>query len=386
MRKIIKYLDKPLLIVTVLLFILGLVMVFSASNVTAYMSHAVSPYNYFLKQGFFLLGGLIMSLFLICFSEKTYCKFSKALMIGGILALIGLPFFGVEINNAKSWYDLKFFNLQPSEFMKVITIVWLATYYDKNKNKLNKYNNSLLPIGISLIAAVLMFFQPDLGTTIIYGVIVFSIFVISPVKKEVKWKSIAGGVGCAICAVCILFGAGKTLLLDRQLERITEFRNPCDKLLSSGNQVCNSYIAINNGGITGAGLGNSTQKYLYLPEPYTDFIYAIIVEELGLVCGIGLIIAYMFILYRILKIGRNSFTNRGAMMCFGVAVYIFVHIAVNLLGLFGLMPMTGVPLPFMSYGGSFSICLILALTVVQRISVENGINQEKLEKKIKEKA
>ena len=171
MRKIIKYLDKPLLIVTVLLFILGLVMVFSASNVTAYMSHAVSPYNYFLKQGFFLLGGLIMSLFLICFSEKTYCKFSKTLMIGGILALIGLPFFGVEINNAKSWYDLKFFNLQPSEFMKVITIVWLATYYDKNKNKLNKYNNSLLPIGIALIAAVLMFFQPDLGTTIIYGVI-----------------------------------------------------------------------------------------------------------------------------------------------------------------------------------------------------------------------
>ncbi len=386
MRKIIKYLDKPLLIVTFLLFVLGLIMVFSASNVTAYMSHAVSPYNYFLKQGFFLLGGLIISLFMICFSEKTYCRFSKALMFIGIVSLVGLPFFGVEINNAKSWYDLKFFSLQPSEFVKVITIVWLATYYDKNKNKLTEYNKSLFPIGISIIAAVLMFIQPDLGTTIIYAVIVFSIFIISPVKKEVKWKSIGGGLGFAICAVCILFGAGKSLLLDRQLERITEFRNPCDKLLSSGNQVCNSYIAINNGGITGEGLGNSTQKYLYLPEPYTDFIYAIIVEELGLICGVGLILAYMFILYRILKIGRNSFTDRGAMMCFGIAVYIFVHIAVNLLGLFGLMPMTGVPLPFMSYGGSFSICLILALTIVQRISVENGINQEKLEKKIKEKA
>ena len=188
--------------------------------------------------------------------------------------------------------------------MKVITIVWLATYYDKNKNKLNKYNNSLLPIGISLIAAVLMFFQPDLGTTIIYGVIVFSIFVISPVKKEVKWKSIAGGVGCAICAVCILFGAGKTLLLDRQLERITEFRNPCDKLLSSGNQVCNSYIAINNGGITGAGLGNSTQKYLYLQSEKT--------RNMG---------------NRIFKIAYAAFM---ALMVIAVIVFMILHIKAGL--------------------------------------------------------
>lgn len=385
MKKIIKYLDKPLLIVTVLLFALGLIMVFSASNVTAYMSHAVSPYNYFLKQGLFLLGGTFLAIIMICFSEKSYSKASQVLMFIGILALAGLPFFGVEVNNAKSWYDLKFFSLQPSEFVKVITIVWLATYYDKNKKKLDKYNTSLFPLLIAGVAAVLMFFQPDLGTTIIYAVIVFSIFWVSPVKKDVKYKSVFGIIGFAICAVIILFGTGKSLLLDRQLERITEFRNPCDKLLSSGNQVCNSYIAINNGGLTGEGLGNSTQKYLYLPEPYTDFIYAIIVEELGLIIGVGIIIAYIFVLYRILKIGRQSYTDRGAMMCFGVAVYIFVHIAVNLLGLFGLMPMTGVPLPFMSYGGSFSVCLIAALTIVQRISVENGINQEKIEQKIRSK-
>ena len=128
---------------------------------------------------------------------------------------------------------------------------------------------------------------------------------------------------------------------------------------------------------TGEGLGNSTQKYLYLPEPYTDFIYAIIVEELGLVVGVGLILAYIFILYRILKIGRESYTDKGAMICFGIAVYIFIHIAVNLLGLFGLIPMTGVPLPFMSYGGSFTVCLIIALALVQRISIENGITKEK---------
>lgn len=386
MKKIIKYLDKPLLVVTVLLFALGLVMVFSASNVTAYMSHEVSPYNYFLKQAFFLFVGLIMALVMICFSEKSYSGASKGLMALGFISLALLPFLGVEVNNAKSWYDFGFFSLQPSEFVKVITIVWLATFYDDNKNKLDKLGTSLFPIGIAIVNAILIFIQPDLGTMIIYALIVISIFVISPVKKDYKWKTILGGIGFLACVVLILFSTGKTLLLDRQLERLTEFGNPCDKLLTSGNQVCNSYIAINNGGLTGVGLGNSTQKYLYLPEPYTDFIFAIIVEELGLICGIGIILAYMFILYRIIKIGRQSYTDKGSMMCFGVAVYILVHIAVNLLGLFGLMPMTGVPLPFMSYGGSFTICLIAALTIVQRISVENGINKEKLEQKIRSKA
>lgn len=383
MKKIVKYLDKPLLIVSVLLFALGLIMVFSASNVTAYMSHAVSPYNYFIKQGIFLLGGLAIALVMICFPLKTYSNSSKLLMLISMVALALLPVLGVEVNNAKSWYDLKVISLQPSEFMKVITIVWIASYYDKNSKKLDKYISSLFPLAIAAFAAILMFLQPDLGTTIIYVAIVFSVFWVSPVKKELKYKTVFGVVGFAVFACVILFSTGKTLLLDRQLERITEYRNPCDKLLTSGNQVCNSYIAINNGGLTGEGLGNSTQKYLYLPEPYTDFIFAIIVEELGLIIGIGIILAYIFILYRILKIGRESYTNKGAMMCFGVAVYIFIHIAVNLLGLFGIMPMTGVPLPFMSYGGSFTICLIAALTIVQRVSVENGLATERISRKNK---
>ena len=132
-------------------------------------------------------------------------------------------------------------------------------------------------------------------------------------------------------------------------------------------------IAINNGGLTGVGLGNSTQKYLYLPEPYTDFIFCIIIEELGLVTGLFIIAMYFFILVRILVIGRASSTNTGATICYGVAFYIFVHIAVNLLGLFGVIPMTGVPLPFMSYGGSFTLCLITALTAVQRVQIENRL-------------
>ena len=378
-KKIIKHVDKPLLIVSVLLFIIGLVMVFSASNVTAYMSHAVSPYNYFIKQAAFLLGGLIMSLIMIKFTTKTYGTLSWGLIGIIILSLFGLLLIGQAKNRAISWYDLGIISLQPSEFAKIITIVWLARYYEKNK-KMTSYAKSLLPLGICALITLLIFVQPDLGTAIIYMVIVGTMFLAAPILKEIKVKTVFGVLGLIVFAGIILLGAGKNLLQERQLERF-DFSNPCDKLLTSGNQVCNCYIAINNGGLTGVGLGNSTQKYLYLPEPYTDFIFAIIVEELGLVSGIGIILLYMFLLYRILKIGRESPTNRGALLCYGVTVYIFLHIAINLMGIFGLMPMTGVPLPFMSYGGSFTICLIAALTIVQRVSVENGLAKETKEKK-----
>lgn len=375
MKKIIKYVDKPLLIVSVLLFIIGLIMVFSASNVTAYMSHEVSPYNYFIKQGLFLLAGLIMSLIMIKFTTKAYGVFSWGLLLIIIVSLFMLLVIGQAKNRAISWYDLGPISIQPSEFAKVITIVWLARYYEKNK-KMTSYTKSLFPIGVCLLITFLIFVQPDLGTAIIYTAIVGIMFLAAPIIKEIKTKTIFALLGLIVFAGIVLIGSGKTVLLERQLERF-DFTNPCDKLLTTGNQVCNCYIAINNGGLTGVGLGNSTQKYLYLPEPYTDFIFAIIVEELGIIFGVGIIIMYIFLLYRILKIGRDSPTNRGALLCYGVAVYIFLHIAINLLGIFGLMPMTGVPLPFMSYGGSFTICLIAALTIVQRVSVENGLCKEK---------
>ena len=378
MKKIIKYIDKPLLIVSVLLFIIGLIMVFSASNVTAYMSHEVSPYNYFIKQAVFLLVGTIMALIMIKFTTKAYGMFSWGLLIIIIISLLALLIIGQAKNRALSWYDLGPISIQPSEFAKIITIVWLARYYEKNK-KMKSYTKSLFPLGICFLITLLIFLQPDLGTAIIYIVIVGVIFLASPVIKEIKVRTIFVLLGLIVFAGIDLLGSGKSVLLERQLERF-DFSNPCDKLLTSGNQVCNCYIAINNGGLTGVGLGNSTQKYLYLPEPYTDFIFAIIVEELGIISGIGIILMYMFLLYRILKIGRDSPTNRGALLCYGIAVYIFLHIAINLLGIFGLMPMTGVPLPFMSYGGSFTICLIAALTIVQRVSVENRIAKEKPEK------
>ena len=383
MKRVFKYLDKPLLIISIILFVVGLIMVFSSSNVTAYMTHAASPYNYFIKQGAFLLVGLIFSLIMIKFNTKLYGILSWTLFLGVGVSLFVLLFIGKTKNQTISWYDLGRFSFQPSEFIKVISIIWMAEYYEKNKDNLSSYWVSLFPLFACGIIAILIFVQPDLGTTIIYLVIVFAIFLAEPVPKSIKTKLIFGGVGAIVLATFALLSSGKQLILERQLERLN-FTRPCDRLLDTGNQVCNGYIAINNGGLTGKGLGNSTQKYLYLPEPYTDFIFTITVEELGSAIGVLIIILYMVVLYRILAIGRKSYTNRGSTICYGVAVYIFCHIAVNLMGIFGLIPMTGVPLPFMSYGGSFTICLIAALTAVQRVSVETGIrDQVKTENRLK---
>ena len=383
MKRVFKYLDKPLLIISIILFVVGLIMVFSSSNVTAYMTHAASPYNYFIKQGAFLLVGLIFSLIMIKFNTKLYGILSWTLFLGVGVSLFALLFIGKTKNQAISWFDLGLFSFLRSEFIKVISIIWMAEYYEKNKDNLSSYWVSLFPLFACGIIAILIFVQPDLGTTIIYLVIVFAIFLAEPVPKSIKTKLIFGGVGAIVLATFALLSSGKQLILERQLERLN-FTRPCDRLLDTGNQVCNGYIAINNGGLTGKGLGNSTQKYLYLPEPYTDFIFTITVEELGSAIGVLIIILYMVVLYRILAIGRKSYTNRGSTICYGVAVYIFCHIAVNLMGIFGLIPMTGVPLPFMSYGGSFTICLIAALTAVQRVSVETGIrDQVKTENRLK---
>ena len=376
MKKIIKYTDKPLLFITVILFIIGLIMVFSASNVTAYMTKEVSPYNYFIKQGVFLIISLILSLIMVRFTTKSYGFFSWILLFLGMLALVGVLFIGAKRNQAVSWFDLGFFSIQPSEFIKIITIVFLADYYDKSERNLKDWKRSIFPLLVCMVIACLIFIQPDLGTTIIYCAIVGVLFLAVPIDKEIKYKTLLFVFGLIIVGGATIWLGGKGVLLERQLERF-DYSRQCDKILSTGSQVCNCYIAFNQGGLTGVGLGNSMQKYLYLPEPYTDFIFAIIIEELGVITGVAIILMYMFVILRILLIGRKSPKNRGATICYGIAAYLFLHIAINLMGIMGLIHLTGVPLPFMSYGGSFTICLVAALTMVQRVSIENGILSEK---------
>ena len=188
MIKKLKYLDKPLLIVTILLFVIGLVMVFSASNVTAYMSQAVSPYNYFFRQSVFLVAGIILFVFMIPFNTYVYGKVARPFLLFNIAALVALLIYGSAKNQAISWFDLGFVSIQPSEFVKVITIIFLADYYEIHKKSLDGWIATLYPIGICIAIAGLIFVQPDLGTTIIYSAIVAIIFFSVPIAKEIKYK------------------------------------------------------------------------------------------------------------------------------------------------------------------------------------------------------
>ncbi len=382
MKKILKNLDKPLLVISLILFIIGLIMIFSASNITAFMKYSASPQYYFLKQGIILIASFILCLFIIPFHSKSYHLFSTLgiYAIGAVLTL--LLIYGSVKNKAISWIDLGFFSIQPSEFAKIIAIVWIASYYELNKQRLDSYLVVLYPIFICGIIAGLIFVQPDLGTTIIFTIIVASLFFMTPISKEIRNKALLLLAGAIILFIIIFTSNGSSLLSERQKQRF-DFTTPCsqEKFYSYGNQVCNSFIAINNGGLTGVGLGNSTQKYLYLPEAHTDFIFSIIMEELGFTGAIAIIILYFLLIGRIIKIAKQSYNIRGFLICMGVAIYIMLHVIVNLGGVFGLMPMTGVPLPFMSYGGSFAMCLVLSLCFVQRIQVDNQQFYEKMQKK-----
>lgn len=233
-----------------------------------------------------------------------------------------------------------------------------------------------------VIIAVLVALQPDMGTAVIIGLIALAIFYATPMEKKSRSifnKIFIGGI---LLVVLVLIVAGGKFLQSYQLDRFNYF-NPCDRYQEkTGYQLCNSFIAFKNGGIKGQGLGGSTQKYLYLPESYTDFIFPIIVEEWGLIVGIIIILIYMFVLFRIIQIARRASNLKNSLICYGVFVYLLLHIMINLLGVTGVIPLTGVPLPFLSYGGSYTICLMIALSLVQRVSIETNIQKQKELKKL----
>lgn len=374
-----KKVDKILLICSLILFVFGLLMVFSASNVTS-AAKLNNPYHYFYFQLLFLVVGLILGFISISFfSTKSYGKISWGLMFVFMATLIGVLIYGKVTNDAKSWLPLfAGIKFQPSEFAKVTTIVWVSYLCCgiKNLKKWVRYTLIGLLVGIN---AILIMMEPDFGTAIIYLFIVFMMILALSFNKKVKlWIVVSIIVGC--CGIVLLF-TNKSMQekFARQYNRFVDFGNPCseEKFYTSGNQLCNGYIAINNGNWKGLGLGDSTQKYLYLPEAYTDFIFAIIVEELGFIGGTITLIVMFICLWRIYLIGRNAPDPYGRLVCYGVFWYLLLHVVINLGGVFGLIPLTGVPLPFLSYGGSFMICTIMALSIVQRINIETRIEKDK---------
>ena len=287
---------------------------------------------------------------------------------------------GKIAGGAISWFDLKYFKVQPSEFAKSILVIFMAIYYNKlHYKKVKNIYAYFVPLGFAAIIIGLVFMQPDLGSAAIIAGIVFLTFISIPVVQNNIMKFIKIiAIGCILAMVAFLY-SGNDFLSSIQKGRLN-FRNPCSRYTeTTGYQVCNGFIAINNGGLFGVGLGNSTQKYLYLPESHTDFIFPIIVEELGLVTGIIIILGYVYVLSRILKIAKTSENLRCSILAYGTFWYFTLHILVNLLGVLALIPLTGVPLPFLSYGGSFTVNAIIMIFVVERVNIENKINKTKRE-------
>ena len=381
MRKLFSKMDIPLLILTIFFIVVGLVMIYSASSVSSVVRYGYAPYHFFVRQAIFVGVSLIFGITLIIkLPTRTYQFLAWPALIAIILALAFLFINGKMTNNAISWYDLGFFSLQPSEFAKSVLIVFSAIYYNKlHYKKVKNIYAYLVPLAFGAIVAGLVAMQPDLGSAAIIAGIVFLTFISVPMVQNNMIRVIKVlAVGLVIAVIVVLY-SGNDLLNSMQMDRLN-FRNPCSRYTEvTGYQVCNGFIAINNGGLFGVGLGNSTQKYLYLPESHTDFIFPIIVEELGLIFGIFLILCYVIMLFRILKIAKESENLRCSVLAYGTFWFLTLHILINLLGILALIPLTGVPLPLLSYGGSFTVNVIVMLFIVQRVNIENKINKTKRE-------
>jgi len=374
MKRYFRRIDKKLLLFTVLLFVLGLLMVFSSSSVAAFMRYKYSnPAKFFIGQAEFLGIGLLAFLFFIRLSTKKYGPLSWVglVILSGILVL--LLIYGTAINDSVSWIGYKGFGIQPSEFAKILLIPFFASYYEVKAKKKDDLITMIIPVVIGALISFLVLLQNDFGTALIIAFVVFFMFCIADVEPNLKKKIMVFGI-ISVLSMGLIFAVFGKKHFQSKLERFDYFK-PCEKFQTSGNQVCNGYIAINNSNGIGKGLGNSTQKYLYLPESHTDFIYAILVEELGLIGAAVLLAFYIIVLARIVNIGKNSYKNSHAMICYGVAFYIFIHIIVNLGGVLGLIPLTGVTLPFISYGGSFTLSLIAGLIMVQRVKYETSLKE-----------
>ena len=388
LRKIFHDLDKPLLFVSMALFIFGLLNIVTASSRAAVVNYDVSIYYYFYRQLLFITIGLIMSLIIIKIDTKSYKIIIPVLFVVVIvLNLVALT--GEELSGSKNWIDLGFIKLQPSEFSKPIIIVLMSIMFEKYYRKLRtldskRYNAIGIILFLSMIIPTLIFLQKDFGTLLITLFIVGMMLLASPILKIDKLKSFLLLIAVIALAGLIIYNVQGYILNDQRISRFKSYLDPCGNYENGGYQVCNSYIAINNGGLFGLGIGKSKQKYSYIPEPHTDSAFAIIAEEYGIYRCIFIFIGYIIVLWRILVISSKSNTLRGRYMCLGIASYIFVHIFVNLGGMLGLIPLTGVPLPFLSYGGSFVMSLIAALAIVQRVCVESKNQKEKI--KIKQTA
>lgn len=374
LKRYAKNLDYPLLITYILLCLFGLVMIYSASMVWAVERYGFEPDHFYRKQILNLSLAFPAFLFGAFIPYKHYKR--KGMMVAMLIVMFTLLFavhiIGYDAGGAKSWIYLGFANIQPSEVAKIIIVLYFAAVFANkyDKGMIDNINYSIgPPLGVLVIALFSILMETDIGTSMIIFFTAISVMAASGIKFRTFAKM--SGVLLAIIAVVspFIYIFRDKILTERRLGRLEAFLNPFDYAQDLGFQVVNGYIAIGSGGLTGLGLGQSIQKLGYLPEPQTDFIMAIIAEELG-IFGVAIVIGGLgFIVLRALYIALASKDPQGRMIAAGFGSMIGFQTFVNLGGLSGLIPLTGVPLPFISYGGTSVILLSFSMGILMNVSM-----------------
>ncbi|ULG75014.1 FtsW/RodA/SpoVE family cell cycle protein [Macrococcus brunensis] len=379
-----KYVDFSLLITYIVLCTIGLVMIYSASMVGGPRgmlsgAGAVSSTYFYKRQLFAIILSFGIVFFMTYFMHINIIKnkrVQQSSIIGVLILLIATMLFGTEVNGSKSWLNTGIMMIQPAEFLKIVTIIYLAYIYDKKKN-LNQMSLDLVaPIILIGFCSGLVMLQPDMGSTLLIFMIIISILMYSGIAFYTMLKTAAVIFGVACVSLLYNLMANGSLLSPHQVARFEVLKNPFKDESGIGYHLSNSLMAIGNGGLFGRGLGNGIMKLGYLPEPHTDFIFAVISEELGLVGVIIIISLLFFIVYKGFMYAALATSMFYRLICIGVASYIGIQTFINLGGVVGLIPLTGVPLPFLSYGGSSMLSLSIAVGLL--LMASKHVKQERL--------
>ena len=353
--------DFFLLIAVIILITFGIIMIFSASSIWANYKFNDSFY-YVKRQIVFAVIGIFLMKFISRIDYKLYYKKSNIILLISfvLLILVLIPGIGNIRNGSRSWFGIGSFGIQPSEAAKLAMIIFTSKYLSKNTKFVNSLKEGVFPILLILIIMFgLIMLQPDLGTGVILVVSIIALLFISGVNM--KFFIISGIIG--LIGVIALI-----LIAPYRMNRITSFINPWQDPLGTGFQIIQSLYAIGPGGLLGNGFLNSIQKHFYLPEPQTDFIFSIVCEEFGIIGTIFVVGLFSFVIYRGLKISLKSEDKFAKYLSFGLIFQLAFQTLLNLMVVIGMIPVTGVTLPFLSYGGSSLLITLIGIGIVLNIS------------------
>ncbi|WEK52984.1 MAG: stage V sporulation protein E [Candidatus Cohnella colombiensis] len=353
--------DLWMIAATLGILAIGIVMVYSASAVAAFHDYGDAFYYVKRQMIFAVLGiGAMFVTMNLDYSFWRKWALPAVLICFGLLILVLIPGIGVWRGGARSWLGIGSFGIQPSEFMKLAMILFLAKLLSERQNHITQFTRGLLPLlSILGLAFGLIMLQPDLGTgAVMIGASLLVIYVAGARLSHLGGLALLGlgGLGGLIAAA------------PYRLQRITAFLDPWQDPLGAGYQSIQSLYAIGPGGLVGLGLGLSRQKYNYLPEPQTDFIFSIIAEELGFIGGALLLLLFLLLIWRGMRTAITIADPFGSFLASGIVGIIAVQVIINIGVVIGLMPVTGITLPLVSYGGSSLTLLLTALGILLNLS------------------